>query len=460
MDFFYAILGFTVTIGILVTVHEFGHFWVAQRLGVKVLRFSIGFGKPLWMRKFGPDDTELAIAAIPLGGYVSMLDEREGDVLREELPRAFNRQSLWVRLAIVLAGPFFNLLFAVFIYWAMFMIGIDGIKPFIADVTPQSIAARSDFAPGDVILSVNEQDTRSWEAVMQTVVSTALTEDVIPVIVKRETGLGVQLGLDLTATSLDDMTENGFFRTLGITPPSPPRTTVIERVEPSGAARRAGLKKGDRILSAEGEVFADWNAWRKFIRRHPGQTIEVQIERDGLPMTVTMRPDPVKTDRGTIGFIGALAPSPTQQALEDYRREFYVKEHYSPIAAFGHAIAETGNASLLTVRMLWKIITLQLSVKNLSGPISIAQYAGVAVQTGVSRFLHFLGILSVSIGILNLLPIPVLDGGHAMYYCIEFVKRSPLSEKAQLLGQRIGITVLASLIGLALFNDFTRLFGG
>nr|VFJ87171.1 MAG: regulator of sigma E protease [Candidatus Kentron sp. LFY] len=460
MDFFYAILGFTVTIGILVTVHEFGHFWVARRLGVKVLRFSIGFGKPLWARRFGPDDTEYVLAAIPLGGYVKMLDEREGEVAEKELPRAFNRQSLSVRLAIASAGPLCNILFAVLAYWAMFVTGINGIKPFVMDVAPGSIAASADVLPNDVILSVDDQNTRTWEVVMQTVVAKALARDAIPLVVRRGDGFDTQLTLNLSSISLDDFTENGFFHTVGIFPPSPHRTTTIGRVQPGGAAKRAGLKKGDRILSADGEVFADWNAWRRFVRRYPGQSMEVRIERNGLPMTVILRPEPVKTEAGTIGFIGAAADHPSEQSLQDYRREFYVTERYSPLAAFGHALSETGNASLLTIRMIWKILTLEVSFKNLSGPVSIARYAGAAVQTGISRFLQFLGILSVSIGILNLLPIPVLDGGHILYYCIEFVKKRPLSEKAQAIGQRVGITMLVGLMGLALFNDFARLFGG
>jgi len=459
MELFYAILGFTVTVGILVIVHEFGHFWVARRLGVKVLRFSIGFGKPLWQRRFGPDDTEYTLAVLPLGGYVKMLDEREGEVAENELPRAFNRQSLSVRLAIALAGPLANILFAVFVYWAMFVTGINGIKPFIMDVSPRSISAQANLLSGDVILSIDDRDTHSWEAVMQVIVAGALTQGTVSVVVERGSGLHLQRSLDLSGISLDDLTENGFFRTIGISPPSPHRTTIIDRVEPDGAARRAGLKKGDRVISAEGEVFADWEAWRKFVRRYPGQAVDIEIERDGLPMTVTIRPDPVKTETGAIGFIGAVASPPTEQALQDYRRRFYVTERYSPFAAFGHALAKTGDSSLLTVRMLWKILTFKVSVKNLSGPISIAQYAGTAVQTDVSRFLQFLGILSVSIGILNLLPIPVLDGGHVLYYCIEFVKRRPLSEKAQAIGQRVGITMLVGLMGLALFNDVARLFG-
>nr|VFK06476.1 MAG: regulator of sigma E protease [Candidatus Kentron sp. LPFa]VFK22902.1 MAG: regulator of sigma E protease [Candidatus Kentron sp. LPFa]VFK66536.1 MAG: regulator of sigma E protease [Candidatus Kentron sp. UNK]VFK68437.1 MAG: regulator of sigma E protease [Candidatus Kentron sp. UNK] len=459
MDFLYATFGFILTIGILVSVHEFGHYWVARRLGIKVLRFAIGFGKPLWKRRFGPDNTEYIIGSLPFGGYVKMLDEREGKVAKEELPRAFNRQSLPVRVAVVSAGSIFNIVFAVFAYWVMFVVGINGIKPSVMEVIPNSIAARADFLPNDTILSVDDMGTPSWETAVQAIATKALMQDPIPLVVRRGDGVNEQLLLNLSSPFLDDITENGFFHTIGIIPPSPYRTTVIGEVKTGGAAKRAGLKKGDRIISANGQPLADWNAWRTLVRRHPGQDMEVHLERDGLTMTLILRPDPVKTEAGAIGFIGAAPAPPTEQSLKDYQHEFYTTERYSPFAAFGHALDETGHTASLTLRMIWKILTLDVSFKNLNGPVSIAQYAGAAVQTGLSKFLQLLGILSVSIGVLNLLPIPILDGGHVMYYCIEFVKKQPLSEKAQSIGNRIGITMLVGLMGLALFNDFARLLG-
>jgi len=460
MDLFYAILGFAVAVGILVTVHEFGHFWVARRLGVKILKFSVGFGKPLWVYRSKSDSTEYVIGAIPLGGYVKMLDEREGDVSKDELPHAFNQQSLLVRFSIVLAGPLCNFLFAIFAYWAMFVTGVNGVKPFVMDVAQGSIAAQANLAPNDTIFFVNGQRVYSWESTIQAIIGKALTENTVPIVVHRNNELDTtQLTLDFSSINLNNLTEDGFFYTVGVYPPSPRRTTVIGQVKLNGAAMRAGLMKGDRVIAAEGEVFFDWNAWRRFVQRHPGQTIEVQIERNGLLMTLTMRPHPVKTELGTIGFIGVVAESPTAQSLEDYRREFYVTERHSPLIALGHALVETGNTSLLTLRMLWKILTLDLSVKNLSGPISIAKYAGTAIQSGIARFLQLLGILSVSIGVLNLLPIPVLDGGHIMYYCIELVKGKPLSEEIQFTTQRIGIAVLVGLMGIVFFNDLVRLFG-
>nr|VFJ62988.1 MAG: regulator of sigma E protease [Candidatus Kentron sp. DK] len=459
MDLLYAILGFAIVVGVLVTVHEFGHFWVARRLGVRVLSFSIGFGKPLFVHRSRLDETQYIIGAIPLGGYVKMLDEREGPVEKDELSRAFNRKPLSTRVAIVLAGPLCNLLFAIFAYWIMFVAGVSGIKPLVADVAPGSIADRAGLIPNDVILSVDGRIVRSWEFAVQAIIDESLERKFIPVTVRRESGYDVQLSLNLHSLALDDLTGNKFFRTVGVFPPLPSRSAVIGWVDPDGAAKRAGLLKGDRIISAEGETFSDWNEWRKFIQHRPEHTIKLRIERDNLPVTVMIRPEPIKTETGVIGFIGAAADHPTDKDLQVYRQHFYITESYSPIIAFQRALRETVNTSLLTVRMLWKVLTLEASIKNLSGPISIAEYAGAAVQIGVTKFLQLLAILSVSIGILNLLPIPVLDGGHLMYYFWEFVRGKPLSEEAQSIGSRLGITVLIGLMGIVFFNDLVRLFG-
>ena len=455
MNLLYSILSFVLAIGVLVTVHEFGHYWVARRLGVKVLRFSIGFGRPLWLKRAGQDNTEYVIAAVPLGGYVKMLDEREGEVSEEELPRAFNRKPLWVRFAVVFAGPFFNFLFAIVAYWVVFVMGINGLKSLVGEVAPDSVAARAGLEPGQEIVAVDKRDTRTWEAVIQTVLGKALDTNVMVLAVLDREGQSRQLTLDLRDVSLDDLTRGQFFQTLGLQPVRPSVPPVIGRVEPDGAGARSGLMVGDLIVAADGEPIPDWATWVAYVRGHPEQQIRVEVSREEDRLFLVLRPDAVDDgENGAIGRIGAAVKAPS-----DDLNEFYVRERYSPFSALGQAAAKTYDMTLLTLRMLWKMLLLEVSVENLSGPISIAQYAGYSAQIGITRFLEFLAIVSISLGILNLLPIPVLDGGHLMYYFVELFKGRPVSEQTQVLGQRLGIAMLFGLMGLAFYNDLARLFG-
>lgn len=455
MDLLYSVLSFVLAIGVLVTVHEFGHYWVARRLGVKVLRFSIGFGRPLWLKRAGQDNTEYVIAAVPLGGYVKMLDEREGEVCEEELPRAFNRKPLWVRFAVVLAGPLFNFLFAIVAYWFVFVMGINGLKPLVGEVTPDSVAARAGLEPGQEIMAVDERDTRTWEAVIQAVLGKALDTDAMVLAILDREGQSQRLTLDLGDVSVDDLTRGKFFQALGVQPVRPSVPPVIGHVEPNGAGARSGLMVGDLVVSADGEAIPNWSAWVEYVQGHPGEQIRVEIARNDNRLFLVLRPDTVNDEeKGAIGRIGAAVQAPT-----DGLNEFYVRERYSPISALGRAAAKTYDMTLLTLRMLWKMVLLEVSVENLSGPISIAQYAGYSAQIGITRFLEFLAIVSISLGILNLLPIPVLDGGHLMYYFVELFKGRPVSEETQVLGQRLGIAMLFGLMGLAFYNDLTRLFG-
>lgn len=455
MDFLYSILSFVLAIGVLVTVHEFGHYWVARRLGVKVLRFSIGFGRPLWLKRAGQDNTEYVIAAVPLGGYVKMLDEREGEVSEEELPRAFNRKPLWVRFAVVFAGPLFNFLFAIIAYWAVFVMGINGLKPLVGEVATDSVAARAGLEPGQEITAVDERDTRTWEAVIQAVLGKALDTNAMILAVVDGEGRSQRLTLDLRDVSLDDLTQGKFFQTLGAQPVRPSVPPVIGRVEPDGAGARSGLMVGDLIVSADGEAIPDWVTWVAYVRGHPEQQIRTEISRNDNRLFLVLRPDAVDDgENGAIGRIGAAVQAPT-----DGLNEFYVREQYPPFSALGQAAAKTYDMTLLTLRMLWKMLLLEVSVENLSGPISIAQYAGYSAQIGITRYLEFLAIVSISLGILNLLPIPVLDGGHLLYYFVELFKGRPVSEETQALGQRLGIAMLFGLMGLAFYNDLARLFG-
>lgn len=448
-----SLLALVVTLGVLIAFHEFGHFWVARRLGVKVLRFSIGFGRPLWKYQGRVDGTEYAVAAIPLGGYVRMLDEREGEVPAEERHRAFNRQPVGTRIGIVVAGPLFNFLFAILAYCLMFMIGVTGMKPLIGEVTPDSIAAQAGFQQEDLIMTVEGEPTPTLNEVMLALLEGSMDEKVIEVRVRNEDGQTVTRYLDLSQAQ--GLAEDGRLLTnLGLAPWRPSLPPVIEQVQSGGSADRAGLQSGDRILAVDGKPMESWQQWASYVRQNPDQTLDVRIEREGRELTVQLVPEAVETDQGIIGRIGAYGKIPADLA-EDLR----VVVSYGPFQALTQAVTKTWDMSLLTLRMLGRMIIGKASLENISGPITIAQFAGQSASVGIIPFLSFLALVSVSLGVLNLLPIPVLDGGHLLYYLIELIKGSPLSESAQNLGQRIGIIVLLMLMSLALFNDLVRLFG-
>lgn len=448
-----SLLALIVTLGVLITVHEFGHFWVARRLGVKVLRFSIGFGKPLWRRR-GQDDVEYVIAALPLGGYVKMLDEREGDVPADQLHRAFNRQPVGSRIAIVLAGPLFNFVFAIFAYACMFIIGVPGVKPVMDAPVAGSLAEAGGFRKGDLIIAVDKEPTPALGAVMLALVDRTMAEERIEVEVRDIDGRTRIRTLDARYAP-ESNEEVKVFERMGLTPWQPVLPAVIGQVLPDGAASRAGLQPGDRILVADGESVTDWQQWRAIIERHPGQPLNVRIERDGFEQALELIPDTRENPQGErTGFIGAVAQIPPDLA-EDLR----VVVRYGPLDAVGAAIGKTWDMSLLTLRMLGRMLIGKASLDNLSGPLTIAQFAGQAASAGWIAFLSLLALVSISLGVLNLLPVPVLDGGHLLYYLIEIVKGSPLSEAIQHVGQQVGMVLLLMLMGLALFNDFNRLLG-
>ena len=447
---FVSLLAFIIAIGALVTVHEFGHYWVARRLGVKVLRFSIGFGNPLWQRRFGRDRTELVVAAIPLGGYVKMLDEREGEVAPEELDRAFNRQPLSTRVAVVVAGPLFNFLFAILVYWCMFVVGVPGLRPVVGEVHTDSLAAAADIRAGDEILSMDGQPTPTWEATVMELLDASLGDQTsIPLIVRGTDGDERRLQAGLGDGEL--LEKGGVLENfgIGVWQLSP----VIDEIVPSGAAEQAGLQSGDRILRVDGELIDSWNEWVRYVRQRPEQTLDLQVERDGSDLTLTLVPARKLEAGEAIGFIGASVQLPDQEQRDTMR----VVVRYGLLDAVPVALHKTWDVTTLTLRTLWKMIAGKASVENLSGPISIAQYAGQSATIGLAAFLGFLGIVSVSLGVLNLLPIPVLDGGHLLYYAVEFVKGSPVSETTQIIGQKIGILMLLALMSVAFYNDLLRL---
>ncbi|WP_455210391.1 sigma E protease regulator RseP [Kaarinaea lacus] len=442
-----------ITLGLLIAFHEYGHFWVARRMGVKVLRFSIGFGKPLWSKTAGRDQTEYVVAAIPLGGYVKMLDEREGDVPPEEVHRAFNRQPVKKRIAIVVAGPLFNFIFAIMAYFAMYLIGIPGVKPMVGEVTQASPAAQAGIAKGDEIIQVGGQDTPTWNTVRMALLEQSLDSDRIVLQIKDNSGRIHDAPLDLYGISMEEKQQNLLSR-LGMQPFRPAYPAVIGQLTENGAAQRDGLRTGDRILSVNGQEVSLWEDWVDVIRDNPEQSLKVQLERDGVVEVITLTPKREQTEGGEIGRIGA-APQVSEELINQYRAIV----SYGPIKALWTAVTETWRMSILTLRMLGKMIVGEVSLENLSGPITIATYAGYTASIGLTTFLSFLAIVSISLGVLNLLPIPILDGGHLLLYVIEGIKGKALSEDIQARMQHIGMVILAMLMMLAFYNDIMRLIG-
>ena len=453
-------LWFIVAIGILVTVHEFGHFWVARRLGVKVLRFSVGFGRPLLRFRRAPDATEYCISAVPLGGYVQMLDASRGGVAPEDLPRAFDRQSLPVRIAVVVAGPLFNFLFAVVAYWLMFMVGVSGLRPVIGTVHPGSPADLAGLRSGQEIVEVDGRETPTWQNVIERVIGATLRGGVLDVEVRAPADASrSRVELPLDGVVVDELTQGRFFGHFGLEMRRLPIEARIASVSEGSPAARAGLVAGDRVLSVDGVPVGEWADLVHFVRERPGTPLDVVVERHGQRVASTVVPAAETGEGGTYGRIGVAVLPPLPEVVERFYAEHGARARYAPLEALGRGLERTGEMSLLTLRMLWKMVNLEVSLDNLSGPISIAQYAGVSAERGLSWFLSFLAIVSISLGILNLLPIPLLDGGHLMYYCIEALSGRPLSDEARFVGQRIGAGMLVGLMGLAFYNDIVRLLG-
>ncbi|MFQ2770559.1 sigma E protease regulator RseP [Aeromonas caviae] len=440
---------FIVALGLLVAVHEFGHFWVARRCGVKVERFSIGFGKAIW-RRLGKDGTEYVLALIPLGGYVKMLDGRVDELKPGEEAQAFNHKSVWARMAIVAAGPMANFVFALFAFWLMFMIGVPSVKPVVGEVRPASIVAEAGILPGMEIVGVGGEETGDWESVTYALIS-HLGDDSVQLKLKAaNTSYAVDKTLQLAGWKFDPDRESPI-GSLGIVPLGGKVLPVVEAVVPSSASEKAGLQIGDRIKGVDGEAITEWAQFVERVQQSPAQPLQVTVERGGSEMTLTLTPDGKKVKGQLVGFVGL---SPQLVPLPD---EYRTLLQYGPLQALWHGVQKTWSLITLTFDMIGKLIGGIVSLDNLSGPISIAKGAGSSADYGLVYFLGFLALISVNLGIINLFPLPVLDGGHLVYFLIEAITGKPVSEKIQEVGFRIGAAILMLLMGIALFNDFARL---
>lgn len=451
MDLLHTLFFFVIAIGILISFHEFGHFWVARKTGVKVLRFSVGFGKVLWSRQKNSADTEYVLSAIPLGGYVKMVDEREGEVKPEDLPFAFNRQPLWARTVIVAAGPTFNLMLAIVLFWGVLVLGETGLKPVLGEVKQGTLAAAAGFVEGEEIISVNGKVTKTWTEAMSTLITIAMDgEPNIKVRVKNIAD--EQTDRVLAFTENDSQDSERLYGHLGFNPWSPKLKPVINEVRPDGAALAAGLKKDDLIISADGIPIRDWMQWVDYVKKRPDITISLVIDRQGMRLSLPITPKSVRPGEETEGKIGASVAMP-----EGLMKSMTVEYSLSPLEAIPVAFKTTYDYSVVTLKMMGRMLIGKASVKNLSGPISIAQIAGESANMGLVYFIKFMALVSVSLGVLNLLPIPVLDGGHLMFFGIEAIKGSPVSEKVQIFFQQIGMALLLLLMVTAMVVDIQRL---
>ena len=453
-DFLFYLGAFALALGLLIVVHEAGHFVVARWCGVKVLRFSVGFGKPILSRRFGPDRTELALGAFPLGGYVKMLDEREGEVAPAELPRAFNRQSVWKRFVIVLAGPVANFMLAIFMYWILFVHGVEEPRPLLGKPAAQSIADRAGFQEGELVRSIDGQAIATWQELRWELLQRALAKGSASLeVINKQQEISFRR-IELSSLDTSDL-EGDMLLQAGFRIYRPQLPPIIGKIAPGGVADLAGLREGDRILTIDGEAIADWAQVVAVIRNAPGRSLRLDADREGRTLNLTVTPA-AADDRGK--RIGRIGIGVREQEID--RTAVMQIVRYGPVVSLGKAAGQTWETSIFSLTMLGRMIVGEVSWKNLSGPVTIADYAGQSAKLGLSYYIKFLALISISLGVLNLLPIPLLDGGHLMYYIVEIIKGGPVSERVMEIGQQIGLALLAMLMAFAFYNDINRLVAG
>ena len=442
--FGYSLFGFLVAIAILVAVHEFGHFWVARKLGVKVLKFSIGFGKTIFSWRRRGDPTEYSIGLIPLGGYVKMLDEREGEVAEHERAQAFNIQPLPVRTAVVAAGPLFNFLFAIVAIWLVFVVGSDDIEPVIGEVVEASVAERAGFRAGDLLTGVDGKEVKTWGQHQFYMLHQAMKGNAIEVSVSNPQYGDRTLQVDFSGMDQWSISRQPITSQIGIWPPPPP--AMVSRVVEDSPAERAGLLPGDEVLAIDGNAVSSWIDMATRVSRRPGETLRLTVLRNGQERDVSLTTRVITVEGKDYGQIGLYRPDLQNTTLR-----------FGPLEAIWQSMDYNWRMTAISLRSLGRMVTARMSTENLSGPITIARLAGRTAESGYADFMKFLAIISISLGLLNLLPIPVLDGGHLMYYLVEAVTGKQPSENVMVWGQQIGIAMILMLMVLAFYNDIVRL---
>ena len=453
-NFLFYLVAFALILGVLIIVHEFGHYIVARYVGVKVLRFSVGFGRAVWSKKMGRDDTEWAIGLFPLGGYVKMLDEREAAVAPEELPRSFNRQSVWRRMAIVVAGPAANLLLAVLVYWGLFSYGMEELRPIMGTPVAASAAAKAGIENGERVLKVGGELVQTWQDMRWVLISRAVDQDSIELeLINQRKEIAIRR-LDVSSARADGW-EGDALEKLGLNFFRPMIPPVIGQISPDSVAAAAGLKVGDEVLFIDGTPITSWSDVVLTIRSSPGKALRMEVLRQDEPFVLVLTPALVEERGQEIGRIGASVRDTSAT-----RDEMMITVRYGPLSALGKAINETWDKSVFSLVMIGKMITGEVSWRNISGPVTIADYAGQSAKLGIDYYLKFLALVSISLAVLNLLPIPILDGGHLLYYVLEIIKRRPLSERSMEVGQQIGLALMLMLMAFAFYNDINRLISG